>query len=83
MNLQEEIEEILIKKAKAFSLVDQKVYMEYDTATVIVSKVLDAAVEAAESLNYHRGNSGFTEKQLIRNDTIEEVIEAINKMRGD
>jgi hypothetical protein len=68
MNLKKEIERTIAKKARTFNPENNKVYMENDTADVVINKVLDAAVEAL--LKYEGRDSKMNH------------IQAINKLRG-
>ena len=70
MSLREEIEEIMQDGVVAFLPAEQIVMMKTDTSERVINKVLDAAVEAANSV----ADPDFPPTT---------VIKAINKLRGE
>ena len=74
MSLQEEIEEIMSKKAVSFYPESQRVAMEVDTAEVIINKVLDALYEEIAPIQA---------RTLGAMEVKDKTLNAIQKLRGE
>ena len=83
MSLQEEIEEIMQDGVVAFLPAEQIVMMKTDTSERVINKVLDAAVEAADSKRHKLSKqlSPDDRDNIFFNAGVDTSIEAINKLR--
>ena len=81
MSLQEEIEEIMQDGVVAFLPAEQIVMMKTDTSERVINKVLDAAIEAIETLSNDSGVGPATD--MVKIMAHHEAIEAINKLRSE